>query len=111
MRSSSRGRSTTDYYQDSSHTSIPRSRAISDLSRNVNGETTNYLIDDYSNGLYFADDDLDLRSPQEEDEEDEGHFMIDFGKRRKSRQEAESIAKQLEESKKEKGNDKRRELT
>lgn len=100
MRSSSRGRSTTDYYQDSSYTSMPRSRAISDLSRNVNGETSNYLIDDYSNGLYFADDD---RSPQEEEEdEDEGHLLIDFGKRRKSRQEAESIAKQLEEKEKEK---------
>jgi serine/threonine protein kinase len=102
MRSSSRGRSTTDYYQDSSQPSMPRSRAISDLSRNVNGETTNYLIDDYSNGLYFADDDLDFRSPHEEDEEDEdeGHFLIDFGKRRKSRQEAETVAKQVEEESK-----------
>jgi serine/threonine protein kinase len=106
MRSSSRCRSTTDYYQDSSYTSMPRSRAISDLSRNVNGETSNYLIDDYSNGLYFADDD---RSPQEEDEdEDDGHLLIDFGKRRKSRQEAESIAKQLKE--KEKDKHKEREL-
>jgi serine/threonine protein kinase len=95
IRSSSRNRSTTDYYSESSHTShtsLPRSRGISDLSRGVNGESTNYLIDDYSDGLYFEEDIPDTREVDDEDEED-GHLLIDFGKRRRSRQEAQNIAK------------------
>jgi serine/threonine protein kinase len=87
LRSTSRTRSTTDYY-DAAHPSMPRSRAISDLSRDINGEGTNYLIDDYSDGIYFGDD-IDAQV-EEEDDEDDGHLLIDFGKRRKSRQEAQT---------------------
>jgi hypothetical protein len=74
------------------------SRAISDLSRGVNGETTNYLIDDYSNGAYCHDfSELRYDDEFEEDDEDQGHFLIEFGnKKRKNRQEVENVAKQLE---------------
>jgi hypothetical protein len=68
----------------------------------LNGETTNYLTDDYSNGLYFSDDLISHGSSyvdESEEEEDEGHLLIDFGRRRRSRQEAENLAKQLEVSK------------
>jgi serine/threonine protein kinase len=89
--------------RDTSAPSMPRSRAISDLSRGLNGETTNYLTDDYSNGLYFSDDLISHGSSfldeSEEEDEDEGHLLIDFGRRRRSRQEAENLAKQLEVSK------------
>jgi serine/threonine protein kinase len=95
LRSSSR--STNDYFSESS---IPRSRAISDLSRGVNGGTTNYLIDDYSNGAYFQDFSEQYCDDEfEEDEEDQGHFLIEFGnKKRKNRQEVEKAAKQLEQA-------------
>lgn len=102
LRSSSRGRSTTDYYGDGNGNvgpSMPRSRGISDLSRNLNGEATNYLIDDYSDGMYFSErvaKHYPLAQEEEEDEEDEGQLLIDFGKRRRSRQEAANIAAQLE---------------
>jgi hypothetical protein len=88
LRSSST-RSTNEYFSESS--SMPRSRAISDLSRGMNGETTNYLMDDYSNGIYFHEPRF-----EEDEEEDEGHLLIEFGKGRKSRQEAENLAKQLQ---------------
>jgi hypothetical protein len=88
LRSSST-RSTNEYFSESS--SMPRSRAISDLSRGMNGETTNYLIDDYSHGIYFHEPRF-----EEDEEEDEGHLLIEFGKGRKSRQDAENLAKQLQ---------------
>lgn len=103
LRSSSRGRSTTDYYSELSGRSIPRSRAISDLSRNLNGETTNYLIDDYSNGIYFPDDRpiSSYHHPEEEEDDDDdddgGQLLVDFGKRRRSRQGAATLAGQLED--------------
>lgn len=96
LRSSSRNCSTSDYHQPVSH--MPRSRAISDASRGINGETTKHLINDYSNGIYF--DESACRYNDAESDEDEGHLLIDFGKRRKSRQEAESLAKQFEGNKK-----------
>jgi serine/threonine protein kinase len=72
LRSPSRGRSTTDYHTDSRGPSIPRSRAISDLSANLNGT---YLLDHY--------DYLNPHLPQDEEEdEEEGQLCIDFGRRR-----------------------------
>ena len=96
MRSESRNRSTTEYYQDPTYSGTPRSRAISDLSRGLNGGGTYYLADDYTNGIYFpheiprysADD--DVHNIDDDSDEDEGHLLIDFGGRRKSRQEAEA---------------------
>ena len=76
-----------------------RSRAISDLSRGMTGETTNYFIDDYSNGTEVGVDE-NRYQPDPDSDEDEGHLLIDFGKRRRSRQEAEYLAKQVDEKKK-----------
>ena len=91
--SSGRNRSTSDYYQPAS--SVSRSRAISDLSRGINGESTNYLVDDYSNGIYF-DESENRYVPDPDSDEEDGHLLIDFGKRRRSRQESESRSKQHE---------------
>ena len=96
MRSASRNRSTTEYNQEQTSSGMPRSRAISDLSRGLNGSGTNYLADDYSNGIYFPHQtarypaDEELQHFEDDSDEDEGHLLIDFGKRRKSRQEAEA---------------------
>jgi len=80
---------------------MSRSRGISDLSRELNGAGgMNYHTDDYSNGPYLSDDPI-LRDPSYLDaseEEDEGHLLIDFGRRRRSHQEAMNLAKQLEAS-------------
>ena len=78
LRSTSRGRSTMEY--STGLAGIPRSRAVSDLSGNLNGETNNVLMDDYSEGVYF--DDIPPQTTEEESEEEDTHFMIDFGKRR-----------------------------
>ena len=106
LRPSRSVRSTTRHRpsesRDSSTRSMPRSRAISDLSRELNGAGgTNYLTDDYSNGLYHSDDPIFHGSSyldQGEEDEDEGHLLIDFGRRRRSQQEAENLAKKLEAS-------------
>jgi serine/threonine protein kinase len=100
LRSSSRNRSTSDYYPQEPvpHTSMLRGRAISDVSRGMNGAMANYLIDD-TNGMYLGIDENHYQ-PDPDSDEDEGHLLIDFGKRRRSRQEAESLAKQVEEKKK-----------
>ena len=81
---------------------MSRSRGISDLSRELNGAGgMNYHSDDYSNGPYLSDDPI-LRDPSyldaSEEEEDEGHLLIDFGKRRRSHQEAMDLAKRLDAS-------------
>jgi serine/threonine protein kinase len=88
-------------FRDSSAPCMPRSRAISNLSRGLNGDGADYLEDDYSNGLYFSDDQLSHGSSYVDasEKEDEGHLLIDFGRRRRSRLEAENLAKQLEASK------------
>jgi serine/threonine protein kinase len=96
MRSTSRNRSTTEYYQDQMYSGMPRSRAISDLSRGLNGGGTNYLGDDYSHGIYFPNEPVQYAADEhihivdDDSDEDEGHLLIDFGKRRKSRQEAQA---------------------
>lgn len=100
LRSSNRNHSTSDYYQQVSP--MPRSRAISDISRGINGEITNYLIEDYSNGIYLDASENHYAPEDPESDEDEGHLLIDFGKRRKSRQESEALAKQLHEKNKHK---------
>ena len=101
LRSPSRNRSTSDYYPQEPvpYSSMLRSRAISDLSRGMNSETTNYVIDDYSNEAEVGVDESHYQ-PDPGSDEDEGHLLIDFGKKRRSRQEAESLAKQAEERKK-----------
>ena len=100
LRSPNRNRSTSDYYPQEPipHPSILRGRAISDLSRGTNGERTNFLIEDYSNRAEFGLDESHYY-PDPDSDEDEGHLLIDFGKRRKSRQDAESLAKRVEEKK------------
>jgi len=89
-------------FRDSSTPSMPRSRGISDLSHELNGAGgMNYHSDDYSNGPYLSDDPI-LRGSSyldaSEEEEDEGHLLIDFGKRRRSHQEAMDLAKRLDAS-------------
>jgi serine/threonine protein kinase len=96
LRSSSRNRSTSDYYQPPTP-GTSRSRAISDLSRGLNDETTKYLTHGHSNANHF--DESENPYGLESEDEDEGHLLIDFGKRRKSRQDAEYLAKQLERNK------------
>ena len=61
----------------------------------MNGENVNYLIEDYGNRVGFGVDENHYQ-PDPDSDEDEGHLLIDFGKRRRSRQEAESLAKQVE---------------
>lgn len=93
IHSSSRNRSTVDYYPDSQFRLLHRSRAISDQSRGLNGDATHYLTDDYSDEIYSRD------AHAEESDDDGEQLLIDFTKRRKSRQEVVNLAQQLGETK------------
>ena len=91
LGSSGRKRSMSHYYSQDPASSIHRSRATSDAS-GMNGERASYLIDDYCGDAYYNGEENEYQQDPGSDE-DEGHLLIDFGKRRKSRQDA---AKQVE---------------